>query len=1094
MANSPLEAAQLKWQQRQSLLHQAGIDPGQYTALMQKDLQNVAQGGQAISGDQVKTALLADIGNRSVIGNPSHSSSYNPLSIISNIPADVGGLVRGLNPVTLANSLGNMIGNTAALATGRADKAYRTKHNLTGTNLEQASSTVLGLIPGFTTAAHLGSGHVAPVVQHPVGTALDVLPIAAKGGKLLAAAKEGEVIAEGSAREAFAAGNPIKGAMRAASDKAAEIPHVPNVREHLAALSDSLGFSQAIREGLMRPYNILTKRAQADVMGFFKENVAPLFAEATAEDLAALSLKAQRLDGTGLNYFDESGQLHALTDHEAAVFQSVRGMNEVFAKEGIDQGKLIAIPMPDGRFEYYAAGDSVAKSYSKLERAASNSTKAEANAQRAIDRAKSSKAPDDIEKAASLAKKAKKAQKSLKDRQNLLTHDILTHPAARFHPYLVSKIRSSAETMLKDATAGMTAEQVRVLLHGQTLDTALQTLRNSPLTSQFEALLGKGEFNALYQDVATSWLDLSKKGLDPLWMHHLTTDQLSRVLSPRVLPDHFSSVDMFKKKTMNFAPGVLDISAAVTEAGKEVIQQKATAEYINNFVKPFAKPYTQLLDEYTAALDSSKLDPRINISAKAIQDMTKEYHPIEVDGSGVNFPLKPTKESTLMVPTGVYRSLKSLMDQGPGGRASKLGIYGPYDKSMKLYKFSVLTGPRHLVHVAIGGSMMLALRDPAAFAKYAEAWKAVKGGTAPVELTQDLYNLKSDQIHATAVGKSYAKHLVEAVGDKARALARLEENIASTQRTAEYLSQVGKGVSHDAALQSAYKVFVDMDGMSAIERTIIKQVFPFYGFTRHLFRYLFSYPIDHPLRAAILSKFAEQEQQDWTSGLPQAYQQLFFLGAPDKNGNVFSVDVKSINPFRSFANDFTLTGLISSLNPAITAGMQVAGINTLQGVSELYPQIAYDPVSGSLQAKRPADALPKVLSSYVPQFGALDHFFQITQNMKQLKRSNPAAYRQTLFSQLNLPFAMGRINVPLVKEQQEMKRYRVAQSAVAQGEKSGDFAGAKRFARVPYQGALVDPQALARYWDTLLKQMKSQGLTGVSPKAIMRPQPRRKSF
>ena len=106
--------------------------------------------------------------------------------------------------------------------------------------------------------------------------------------------------------------------------------------------------------------------------------------------------------------------------------------------------------------------------------------------------------------------------------------------------------------------------------------------------------------------------------------------------------------------------------------------------------------------------------------------------------------------------------------------------------------------------------------------------------------------------------------------------------------------------------------------------------------------------------------------------------------------------------------------------------------------------------------------------------------------MKQLKQSNPAAYRRQLFSQLNLPFAWGEVNVPFEKAKAEINRYRAAQMAVTAGTKTGgSFSEAERYNLVPYSGTLVDPNQLKDYWNMLEQELANAGITGISPKAVI---------
>ena len=57
---------------------------------------------------------------------------------------------------------------------------------------------------------------------------------------------------------------------------------------------------------------------------------------------------------------------------------------------------------------------------------------------------------------------------------------------------------------------------------------------------------------------------------------------------------------------------------------------------------------------------------------------------------------------------------------------------------------------------------------------------------------------------------------------------------------------------------------------------------PFYGWTKHIIKYVLTYPTDHPYRTQFLSVLATQNSDGFSSGLDQRMQLLFFLGSPGR--------------------------------------------------------------------------------------------------------------------------------------------------------------------------------------------------------------------
>jgi hypothetical protein len=271
-------------------------------------------------------------------------------------------------------------------------------------------------------------------------------------------------------------------------------------------------------------------------------------------------------------------------------------------------------------------------------------------------------------------------------------------------------------------------------------------------------------------------------------------------------------------------------------------------------------------------------------------------------------------------------------------------------------------------------------------------------------------------------------------------------------------------------------------------------VFPFWGFTRHLFRYLMTYPVDHPYRAAILTNLANQHHADWQSGLPQQLQFMFFLGAPDANGNVSAVDYRSIDPFRSFYNDFTLAGLTQQANPAFQFILQQAGVNVLSATPELYPGTHYDPNTGTMVADRPANPMLSALEIAVPEMQGADALFQMSDQYRNLKISDPEAYKHRVYTALGIPFGPEEINVPAKVEAAQMKRYKDAQTSINQAIQSGDFSKAKRYSSVPipsllqrYFGNLqyATPGQIEQIYRALQAQAKAAGMGDTSLHAVL---------
>jgi hypothetical protein len=192
---------------------------------------------------------------------------------------------------------------------------------------------------------------------------------------------------------------------------------------------------------------------------------------------------------------------------------------------------------------------------------------------------------------------------------------------------------------------------------------------------------------------------------------------------------------------------------------------------------------------------------------------------------------------------------------------------------------------------------------------------------------------------------------------------------------------------------------------------------------------------------------------------------LFFIGNPDAKGDTTTVNLRNMNPFRSVSNMLTLAGFMSSLNPLLSAPFVAAGFNTLAGTSQMYPDIVYDAQTGDLAVARPKGDMMMAAEQFVPELGAIDAFFGISDNLRTLKYSDQGAFDRELQNMFNLPFAISQYNLPQTRGRVAENAYKGAQNALTQYKKTGDFSGTiGRYNLVPYNGSLISPQQFAEYW------------------------------
>jgi len=217
-------------------------------------------------------------------------------------------------------------------------------------------------------------------------------------------------------------------------------------------------------------------------------------------------------------------------------------------------------------------------------------------------------------------------------------------------------------------------------------------------------------------------------------------------------------------------------------------------------------------------------------------------------------------------------------------------------------------------------------------------------------------------------------------------------------------------------------------------------------------------------------------------GLYTRIQNLMFLGSPDANGNVSALDVRALNPLRDVANYATLGGVISALNPVISAPFAMVDPQVIFGSNVLYPTLTYNQLYGTREAAAGGTALTAI-EQFIPEATTVDAALGLSAQYRNLQRSNPAAFTKVIFQSLNIPFAqVQHVNLKQIAAQQEISRYQTASQAAQNAFATGNFGALGNVASVPnplqtdYNVRPADLEAL--YKQTLAK-------TGLPPNEVL---------
>lgn len=563
-------------------------------------------------------------------------------------------------------------------------------------------------------------------------------------------------------------------------------------------------------------------------------------------------------------------------------------------------------------------------------------------------------------------------------------------------------------------------------------------------------------------------------------------------------------LSMAKRRVMDqFMPERHDLVAAVHLATKEAIQRDITIEFVDTHLAPHAMTAGDVHDWAMRAFpdEFANLDPRLRNQPDLLAEVTaRRMGLVKWDPeSKVGFSFPRWQGKAVYLPAGLAKSVDKLLEKG------QFPMDGWFDKATAMFRFSVLgLSPRYTAHIVFGGTFLLALRSTARMPLFlGDALRMVRGDLDPAEIRQRATEFGTEPVkylkagletHSHASGAQMGNMLIQQdlkankikwqdstaaqwaksagnvnyrftnwVVRVQRALAYLDYSDRATRRgtymSAEDAEKLGlpAGTKLEMTaerakyegIQHALKAMGDLKAMTPFERSVMTRVIPFYGWTRHILQYVGTYPVDHPFRAQFLTTLANQQSDSVGKALDKRISFLFFLGSPDAQGNVSAVDVRFLDPLRDVANYATIGGIISSLNPVISAPLAMFDPQIIYGSTSIYPNVSYDSFYGIEVAGTQGSPLNAV-EQVIPQVTALDAALDLSGQYRSLATKNPTQFAKTIFESLNIPFAqVQHMNLKALAAKGEVARYDVAKSAATNAFDTGDFSGLAGYASVP---------------------------------------------
>lgn len=568
----------------------------------------------------------------------------------------------------------------------------------------------------------------------------------------------------------------------------------------------------------------------------------------------------------------------------------------------------------------------------------------------------------------------------------------------------------------------------------------------------YDGLAGIVDVNKVSNEVAQTWQKLRDSlppDQQPVFIHRVAPSKLSEIKNPSVIT-RISEPSQVRARTLNAAPSVQDPVLALTHQGVEILDREHKISTANAIRSKFGRTLfgeDGIANEYMAEAERlAEANPAADVRGHLQRLISKDwttYDPESIFGyqspkikaiTGVG------GDNTVMIPKKIADALESLGARTPGAGVTR--VLDPY---MNVFRTSLLTlRPQWYVNNIFGGlALLLGRTDPRVLGYFSQARDALRTGELPTELGlgSGAVSVPQDIIAHNWVAGSKMRQLLESnpayrgfqnfsermfkfnqlADDQFRAMAYLyghDTNYAKFLKKGD-VPELAEQQAKEAGIALTKKIMPDWTTLTPFERQIMRNLFPFYGWMRHIMQYTLSYPIDHPVRASMAEAFTRTELED-NHNLPDRYLGSFFLGTDDK-GMATLLNPGAANPFGDVANMFTLAGFVRNVNPLIATALRGIGVDPGTGTAEAFPNTAYDPYTGRV---RPTGGgiFSNLAFSAIPQARALSDIFTRNNDYKKLLRTDPEAAARQLRAELGLPTFKQKIDYPAQVFRAELSR------------------------------------------------------------------------
>lgn len=1044
--------------------------------IIQQDFLKLQRGEEPMDDAAAISTMLSIVSGKPLLKEPTNPPGIRDM--LGNVGKDVAGIATFLNPAKLGPALIDEFEQVGGMIRGDVKVPDQ------GNPLRQLAATPgVRMIPGLYTLSNLTTPQGRETIkQHPVSTTLDVLPIAGSALKLGAAAlNSAGVVDRASVVSKLAQQQVLTEAGRAAAIPPAARLSYPEAIYAAAAEGKPVGTILAAsgmkpvldaalnpvttwlqtNTQLARAHSVETRIAQGEINEFNKK-WNQTWEKMDADERVLLGKEWSQPD------------LYPTRDPaHRAILDEGRLLQRRFAAQGAASGDLIGINVM-GKDFFYSKSSPVAKAIThqaaaedKLASSIDKLDKINSELATTIDPVRKLQLESQRLQATRLLDRAKSAaNKARYDR----TLTIYSTAPKEFYPMLKTRLH-------EEAVGQITGKLDRAEITRPEFDAAMKKFE----LGDYVQVFGKPAWEKLSSGIEQTWTSLLDAGFDPIFLHNVPSFKSGAATRGKVIATHEFRPGQFQDvRLSDTTPEYSDVAVGLTSGAAEYVNRLSTDRFITDHIIPRGYNYDDALKVAMPQIERLQKKGMNLVEAK---DRVLNEMFAKVDNAEEAFGFSSVRAHsnmagrTLYFDKDTFNAAKKLT--APKTPATAFGRAA--EKTNSIFKTSLFgLSIKHLADETLGNTFLLGLtgtRDTFSPSVWREAIDMARTDTLPAKLSRGLDIVSTDELRNTAYGKTLGR-VFKGIGGNA--LTHFNEFMNKVHKSVSYLGEekhllrqgVEPELAQELAIRHANDALVDFDSMMPLERTIIRQVFPFYSWTRFLAKFVTKYPIDHPLRASFFSRIADMENTDESSGFPRYFRNLAFMGNQDENGNIRAVDLRVMNPLRDTANLSSWAGFFSAVSPLLEVPLRAAGIDTLAGSPEMFPELTYDPETGKLVARRNSIAsksgVMEMLGQFIPPAQSIDHFFTLTDRLKRLKATDPISYRRQLFSALGIPFIPYQESIPKAQSRQQKALVEAARATVSRSTSKGaSTRDLRRYPIVPWNGQLVPGEGLANLIDSL---------------------------